>query len=470
MTDKVKGVLERLKQSILETVEQSKSALRPLRPSERTFTARNISILLASILIPMMIEYAPHFLEFGPKSHSIWRSPVFLYQWLVTQGPRKPRSHFVRLVILRRTAAPDAALDEINVCPGRRFTAKLLDAVERANPAMIVIDKRFAASPVCADGETGDLVSTVERIARSVPVIIGYWDKSAAEAANQDHELNEKLKREDAVVLFPTLDLKGATQGLLQLDFDNRRIPLDWPAYNSEDEIPKGKPRRLPSLAVTAAQIYDPGALEQPRIRKLRTIPDFPFTSFLTETELGIVAPLQLICAEKAEDWQHCPPAPPNPTLRNRIVVIGQDFSYDFHESAIGRVPGVVLQANYIESILDDRYLHPVPWWVQLALSVIWVAVIELLFDKLSLGWATLVSSAITVVAGMALYTICVVHLGIYLVLLPPSILVIALKVIDRFLHPHNGSTAAGLQGNRATEESDLSHSKDAGRAPVTTT
>lgn len=194
---------------------------------------------------------------------------------------------------------------------------------------------------------------------------------------------------------------------------------------------------------MVAAQSYDPGSIEQPRIRKLRKIPDFPFTSFLIEEEIGSFEPLKLVCAEPSKSWQHCPPAEPEPKLRNRIVVVGQDFSYDFHDSAIGRVPGVVLQANYIESLLDDRYLHPVPWWAQLGLSILWIAVIELVFDKVRLVWAVFISALITVVAGLIMYAICVVQLGLYVVLLPPSILVIALKVLDRWVHPHSMTPVA---------------------------
>jgi Predicted transmembrane sensor domain len=415
----------------------AKSALLALKPSPRAFTWRTAGIFLISVTIPLLIEYAPHLLEFGPRSHSIWRSPVYLYQWLVTLGPRKPRSHFVRLVVLRRGSAPDEALDETNLCPGRAFTAKLLQAIQRANPAMIVIDKRFAKSTECAGTATQDLVTTLEGVAASIPVVAGYWDRSADEIPNEAADVREKLKHEQALLLFASLTFKGVTQAALQLDYDNRRIPLDWPVYDSLDDVRGARPHLVPSLAVAAAESYDPGALAQPRIRELRKIPDFPFTSFLTEEAIGSFEPLKLVCAEGSEAWRNCPPAAPEPKLRNRIVVIGQDFSYDFHESAIGGVPGVVLQANYIESLLDDRYLRPVPWWVQLVLSILWIAVIELVFDKVRLLWAVLWSTLITAVAGLILYTVCVVQLGIYLVLLPPSILVITLKVLDHWMHPH---------------------------------
>src|SRR5438093_3563593 len=36
----------------------------------------------------------------------------------------------------------------------------------------------------------------------------------------------------------------------------------------------------------------------------------------------------------------------------------------DSHYSVIGYVPGVILHANYIEALLDQRYFKPVRWWM----------------------------------------------------------------------------------------------------------
>jgi CHASE2 domain-containing sensor protein len=58
------------------------------------------------------------------------------------------------------------------------------------------------------------------------------------------------------------------------------------------------------------------------------------------------------------------------------------DSRGDKHESVLGRVPGVVLQANYIESLLDDRYffgLGPIGGPVATAVCLIAIVII---FDR----------------------------------------------------------------------------------------
>jgi CHASE2 domain-containing sensor protein len=43
------------------------------------------------------------------------------------------------------------------------------------------------------------------------------------------------------------------------------------------------------------------------------------------------------------------------------------------HPSLIGTVPGVILQANYIESLLTGRVFSPVPTRVQIVMGAIWL-------------------------------------------------------------------------------------------------
>jgi len=41
--------------------------------------------------------------------------------------------------------------------------------------------------------------------------------------------------------------------------------------------------------------------------------------------------------------------------MRGHIVIIGEYSREMFFDTELGPLPGVVLQANYIESLLDDR-------------------------------------------------------------------------------------------------------------------
>jgi CHASE2 domain-containing sensor protein len=46
--------------------------------------------------------------------------------------------------------------------------------------------------------------------------------------------------------------------------------------------------------------------------------------------------------------------------MSGKIVLIGENFvGMDAHPSVVGKIPGLYLQANYIEALLDDRYYRP---------------------------------------------------------------------------------------------------------------
>lgn len=46
----------------------------------------------------------------------------------------------------------------------------------------------------------------------------------------------------------------------------------------------------------------------------------------------------------------------------DKIVVVGiAGLGSDLHQTVLGKVPGVILQANYIESLLSDRMFKPLP-------------------------------------------------------------------------------------------------------------
>src|SRR5205823_12658438 len=64
----------------------------------------------------------------------------------------------------------------------------------------------------------------------------------------------------------------------------------------------------------------------------------------------------------------------------------------EFRDSVVGAVPGYILQANYIESLLDDRYFLPIKLWLQVTLSLLIFAIIELIFKHFSPGMALLIA------------------------------------------------------------------------------
>jgi hypothetical protein len=170
------------------------------------------------------------------------------------------------------------------------------------------------------------------------------------------------------------------------LNADVRKIPLEWLAYpvNFAEQ-----PTPIPSLALVAVQLKDPGIENTSTIRQFVAEQRHPLTSFLEFHAIPEVSAASLLCGTfAAAQFQinSCNAAQELPkALRSRIVVIGEDSERDRHEThtPLGTVPGVMLQANYIESLLDDRYFRPPSNAFVLASAFFWVFLIEALFSQM---------------------------------------------------------------------------------------
>ncbi len=413
-------------------------------------TLRNVLIYLVSLGIPFSLDHADSIAEFfdlTPRCpESAVSSSVLLYQWVVTLGPRKPRAHFVRLILIDAHTEPQDITSETSPCAQRDFMASLLTTVALGDPAVIVIDK-FYPPDNCTPDQSAKLMAAVDEVSGRLPLVLLRYKQSEAQLQAIDPEKLRVLHKKRAVVSYKTLAFGGDVKyGLKTLNLDERKIPLEWPVFPADlferlnaPELVKITPERQDTVAVAAARLYDPGALMQGTIRSLIHNNVHPYTSFLRMSEIPTYSPIDLICGRdhaRDVDWRtQC--ATPNPQsaslkeLRNRVVVIGQNASSDIHATVIGRIPGVVLQANYIESLLDDRYLKPANVFLEVAISISWFAVVEYffaLYEKRPVR-ALILSSASLVVLWLLTYDIAVLQMGYYIVLWPPS----ALAIIGRF-------------------------------------
>lgn len=406
----------------------------------------------AFVALPLFLEHAPEIFDLGPgtQEHSILSAPIYLYQWIVTFGPRKPRAHFVRLVLIDRMTEPDKITSETSPCAQREFMARLLYALAAAQPAVIAIDKYYPPDSCTAEQSAG-LVAALKSVSQRVPVVLLKNDEGPSGLESRDSEKLEVLEKKGAVVRFPTMDFgPNVTYGLKTLNADERKIPLHWPVI-SEDEFEKQAASELErrsfnlqdTLAVAVVRQYDSGALTQNALQWFENRNTHPFTSFLEESKIPTYSPTDLICATThARDIDWCDLCTtPDPSydglkqLRNRVVIVGQNSSQDIHHTVIGRVPGVVLQANYIESLLDDRYLKPSPWEVELLFSALGLLLLE---------WAFLCLEdhpfgALFTYAGSValLWFVCsdfaILQLGWYLVAWLPSALGVTARTIELF-------------------------------------
>jgi hypothetical protein len=95
--------------------------------------------------------------------------------------------------------------------------------------------------------------------------------------------------------------------------------------------------------------------------------------------------------------------------FRGKVTVIGElDYS-DYHSTVVGNTPGYVLQANYVESLLDDRLILPVPEWVDLLTGLGIFLLYERFFDSFR-GYRSVLA-----VLGLFIFTTLIVYLAVNL-------------------------------------------------------
>src|SRR5215471_10842596 len=99
---------------------------------------RTFGIYLVCITVPFALDNAPEILSLDQKeANSGLLKPVYLYQWIVTAGPRKPRAHFVRVVLLDSSTDPSDVTSDTSPCAQRDFMARLITVLAASRPAVI---------------------------------------------------------------------------------------------------------------------------------------------------------------------------------------------------------------------------------------------------------------------------------------------------------------------------------------------
>lgn len=416
------------------------------------------TIYLLSFTIPFLLEHAQEFLREGEGHEGgVLLDAGIWYQRVVTSGFRKPRVHQVSIVTLDRSRE-GSVVDEL--CEQRRLLAKLLHRLGQARPKAIVIDKWFLPNDNCDldDARTRALITAVDEVSSVTSLVIGRYSESERELAQGRSDLLAELKkrglRQSDQILKPMLSFRedrpespGVSYGLTRLNFDTRKIPTGWPTYQNLEDVGRQQPQFMNGLAVAAVARSDPSALEQGRFKSILEAGTHPFTGLLSREDFAshLHSATDVLCGSSdphgEKSWRLCGDDGLSREmlgdLQGRIVVIGQtDPNIDLHDTVVGEMPGVFLQANYIESLLDDRYLRAVGFWPQLLISIVWVGIIESVFRLLrsrpsaALRWSVLLSLLMVLV----FYHFVIYFGGYYLVLWPPTVFAVFGRFVQRKL------------------------------------
>jgi hypothetical protein len=325
--------------------------------------------------------------------------------------------------------------------------ARLIQKLQDAGPSLIVIDKYFSPESCPNPEDTGNQMLGLAISSSTIPIVLGLHTLDADQlklrgALSRSEEDNLKVA---PLVVSPTLQFANpsglVSYGLIRLNHDNRKIPLEWRAYLSRSELaaPEHHTAVLPTLSRVAAEQADPNLSSDGKFKYLISKAAHPYTGFLSEEEIPTFSALDLVCGPqfpRDSDWESCELSGyKNQTIRNHIVIIGNSTDdQDINASVIGLVPGVVLQANYIESLLDDRYLKPVSLLGNIIINLSAAFVIGFLFLSTSSQKHGLLSPERVAVASLILSLLLwvlsyliVLHLGYYLAIWFPGLYVLAL-------------------------------------------
>jgi hypothetical protein len=350
-------------------------------------------------------------------------------------------------------------------CKRRIYIAELLKALSSFAPKVVVLDMWFDPE-ACSVADSQALWDELDQFSTQVPVVSGLgaynhseiqwaWPAEFADVSNRKPGLSPT-----ELVLKPRTcpihaDNASITEGVVTLNSDNRKIALGWPAYDSFVTVGEpGQPRRIDSLSIAGVRAYDPkGAI----LKKVDALaPDgsakvsselHPYTSFLREENLPITRAIDVICSAPNDDsWRsECGKIKrlsldPKKMFGRKIVLVGlTGVSDDVHQSLVGNVPGVILQANYIESLLQNRIYKPLPKKWQIVTGIGWLAVVFWVSWRFARHpLLALFFSLIAVIIPAYLIRLFILHFHYYADLLVPLILAAFVlnftRWIERFL------------------------------------
>jgi hypothetical protein len=316
-----------------------------------------------------------------------------LYNPLAQWGIHHTGIPQVAIVYIDSTVEPAELLS--NTCASRVFLTNLVQDLNKLHANVIVIDKYYSED-ACGEQATNDLFKTTLGTS-AVPVVLG----------QPTHPLSNNSKLEGCIGLSRGITFAPGANvrfGLTRLDTDPLKLPTRWPVLDDLDN-PNATPVLLPdaagdSLSLVAAKAQAPTIETIDPMPKLLATGHHPYTTFL---DLPNIHAMTVICtAEDAPLYSDGTPVPCTArgwkqdaanidghqlNLMGKVVIIGdiadadmQPFPKVVDPFPSGQVPGVYLHANYIQSLLDQRFLTQTPLWLTIAFLMLFVIGIYCLY------------------------------------------------------------------------------------------
>jgi uncharacterized CHY-type Zn-finger protein len=340
-----------------------------------------------------------------------------------------------------------------NTCLARDFLANLVIDITDAGAKAIVIDKYYSDGSCSNKTKNENFKTILNQNAARIPIVVGQPTKLLS--------YTDKAK-ESCLALATPFDFGPSSHvkyGLTRLNGDVLKIPLRWPVFKdrihpTDALTPDGSGD---SLSVVAAESVEPGLDNKgSSFQKFLALNQHPYTSF---RELPSTTAMTVRCdaEQKPTDADgnelSCTKArnPPDgstykkPNLQGKIVVIGDLSDQDMQPfpDANKEEPGVYLQANYVKSILDQRFLKEVPFFLTLSGFVLFIIAVYCLHLFLP-EQALLVSSiALSTIVFVSFVSLMIFHYYTPLWALSGAAVFVVIRFFETKAHDYSHQVTA---------------------------
>jgi hypothetical protein len=367
---------------------------------------------------------------------------VIWFHSFTRAGHRKPRAHFVRLITIAPDEEPNDVLTPGGYCAQRLFLSRLLLVLQTEGVGPVLIDKYFGERCPADAPETIALRNAIQQVSQSTPIIIGLHANTSEELAVRR---KGKLSRDERhiferaqLMLEPHNEVyegPNVAYGLLTLDEGTNRIPASWEVFDPATQ----QFRSLNTVSMLTAEAYDKSSSAKAQFSEFqhRAKTEDPYTNFVSASEFPTLSAIGVLCNGRpvvGSEWRQCEGGSfGQQLLRNHVAVIGEYTDLDVHDSALGTVYGPLLQANYTESILDDRYFWPVCRPLEFLIGLAWWGIVFLIVERSSsIFRAFLYSVGISAVLWVALFDFAMQQWGVYMTIGAPGLMVFVGRLGDQ--------------------------------------
>jgi CHASE2 domain-containing sensor protein len=400
-----------------------------------------ISFLTACLVVIAVEAFIDHTVDAGELpglTQGIFNS-ARLYEDLVG-ADRKPLERFTAVVKIDSDSDP-GAIGSTDVCGQREQIAQMVCQIRRASPRVIVIDKFYGTKECGKSNE--DLRRAFLEVSQDVPVVLGRL--VADEAVSGDSKIHYYLAPS---LKFATVAGAKLAFGVVNIDRDSRKLPLQWQLYPNKESAQAGTSLQLyDTLALAAAKGYDDNLLtNHPRLDYLFNHHEHPYISFLREDEFHPMTVSEVLAGSElsggAQDQStqktFCATKEPARNLLKMggmVVVIGEQSISDMHQSVVGRLPGYLMQTNFIEALLDDRYYRAMPV-LDYVYGFFFLAILELILILYRSQWVKFAFfAAVLLLASVGALWLTVKLLHWYVNPVPVGLTAVAVRIGGMLFH-----------------------------------